>query len=175
MKRYHLPLSTLLVFLVTLLVGGLLPLTNVLGQGDQPPLAPPAVSAVSSDAASPDAASPNAATAALGTSFTYQGNLQKNGQPITATCSFQFNLWDALTGGAQKGSTQNVNNAQAQGGSFTVQSDFGNEFTGDARWLQTAVRCQVTAVSQRLARVSRRTLCLCSQLAARGGDWRCAS
>ena len=86
-------------------------------------------------------ASADAIQAALGTAFTYQGNLKRSGQPVNTTCSFQFSLWDALSGGAQKGTTQIVNNIAVQAGAFTVQLDFGNQFTGDARWLQTAIKC----------------------------------
>ncbi len=79
--------------------------------------------------------------AMLGTVFTYQGNLRKSGQPVNDSCSFRFSLWDALTGGVEQGSTQTLNSVQVQAGVFSVQLDFGNQFTGDARWLQTAVKC----------------------------------
>ena len=84
---------------------------------------------------------PDAVNIEVNTTFTYQGNLRKNGQPVTANCSFQFSLWDAATEGEQKATTQIVNNTQVQDGSFTIQLDFGNQFTGAARWLQTAVQC----------------------------------
>ncbi len=90
-------------------------------------------------AAAPDEA--DAVQAVLGSTITYQGGLKKSGQPVNATCSFQFSLWDAASGGAQKGTTQTVDNVTVQAGSFTVQLNFGNQFTGDARWIQTAVRC----------------------------------
>lgn len=78
---------------------------------------------------------------AVGSAFTYQGNLKKDGQPANTTCSFQFGLWDAATAGVQQGTTQAVSNVAVQGGLFTVQLDFGAAFTGDARWLETAVQC----------------------------------
>ena len=85
--------------------------------------------------------SPDAVETTQSSAFTYQGNLEKNSQPVNAACSFQFSLWDALNGGAQQGSTQTQNNIPIQVGIFTVQLDFGNQFTGDARWLETAVQC----------------------------------
>jgi hypothetical protein len=87
------------------------------------------------------AGNPDAVQAALGTAFTYQGNLKKNGQPANATCSFQFSLWDAASGGIQKGSTVPASNVPVAAGLFTVELDFANQFPGDARWLQTAVQC----------------------------------
>ncbi|MCO6452235.1 MAG: hypothetical protein J5I90_15745 [Caldilineales bacterium] len=128
MKSNRQLIPTLVIALAALLLGSLLPLSNVFGQGGQPP-------------AAQDAASPDAVDAAVGTAFTYQGNLRKSDQPVNVNCSFQFSLWDALTGGAQKGTTQIVNNTQVRAGTFSVQLDFGNQFTGDARWLQTAVQC----------------------------------
>lgn len=99
----------------------------------------PAAPAQEAAASTPDGA--NAIQAALTSAFTYQGNLKKSGQPVNTMCSFQFSLWDAASAGAQKGSTLPVNNVQVTAGLFTVQLDFGNQFMGDGRWLQTAVRC----------------------------------
>lgn len=80
--------------------------------------------------------------APLGTAFTYQGQLQKNGSPYNGTCSFQFSLWDAVSGGAQVGSTLTQTGVTVSNGLFTVTLDFGTGvFTGDARWLQIAVQC----------------------------------
>ncbi|WP_162015840.1 hypothetical protein [Chloroflexus aurantiacus] len=80
--------------------------------------------------------------APLGTAFTYQGQLQKNGSPYNGTCSFQFSLWDAVSGGAQVGSTLTQTGVTVSNGLFTVTLDFGTGvFTGDVRWLQIAVQC----------------------------------
>jgi len=80
--------------------------------------------------------------AALGTAFTYQGRLNKDGNPVSGTCDFQFSLWDALSGGTQIGSTITKYNVAVNNGFFTEQLDFGaSAFNGDARWLQIAVRC----------------------------------
>lgn len=98
------------------------------------PAAPQAV-----DAGGPDGA--DAIQAALGSAITYQGSLKKNGQPVNTACSFQFSLWDAVSGGVQAGATQAVDNVPVQAGVFTVRLNFDNQFTGDARWIQTSVRC----------------------------------
>lgn len=81
--------------------------------------------------------------AALGTAFTYQGQLQQDGSPVSSNCDFQFSLWDALSGGTQVGTTQEKTSVPVSDGYFTIPDlDFGNSaFTGDARWLQIAVRC----------------------------------
>src|SRR5574337_421274 len=60
-----------------------------------------------------------AAQAALGTAFTYQGQLQRGGSPVTDTCNFQFSLWDAASGGAQIGSMQTKSGVSVVNGLFT--------------------------------------------------------
>ncbi len=88
--------------------------------------------------------SPKAVTAALGTAFTYQGQLKLNGTPVNGNCYLQFRLYaDAsgtnLVAGPLNGSPNPVN---VSNGNFTVQIDFGSGvFQGDARWLQTLVKC----------------------------------
>jgi len=80
--------------------------------------------------------------AALGTAFTYQGQLKQGGNPVNAHCDFQFSLWNAESDGMQVGATQTKTNVEVNDGLFTVQLDFGSSaFTGDARWLAVAVRC----------------------------------
>ncbi len=78
---------------------------------------------------------------ALGTAFTYQGQLRSNGSPVNANCDLQFALYDAVSSGNQIGATQAASNIHVNNGLFTVELDFGNVFTGDARWLDIAVRC----------------------------------
>lgn len=96
-----------------------------------------------------------AAAAPLGASFTYQGKLIRGGNPVNGTCDFEFRLWDAATGGAQLGSTQTKASVTIVNGLFTVALNFGQQFTGDARWLATAVKCpgdgSFTALSPRQA------------------------
>jgi hypothetical protein len=131
-------LISVLVLLLTLAVG--------LSQADTPPPALPLAggglggSGPLGTAAS--ALRQGSGQAPLSTSFTYQGQLRQGGNPVNGTCDFQFSLWDAASGGAQIGTTQTATNVTVSNGLFTVQLDFGSAaFTGDARWLEIAVRC----------------------------------
>jgi len=74
---------------------------------------------------------------AIGTSFTYQGQIKKNGVPYTGDATFAFNLMDAAVGGnlvAQIGIVRPIAN-----GLFTVDLDFGAVFNGSPRWLEIYV------------------------------------
>jgi hypothetical protein len=135
MKRFRAFPPVVIFALCICLLGGA---SSTLAQAGSP--AAPPVDQQGADTASAPA-SADAVQTAPGTTFTYQGNLKKSGQPVNTTCSFQFSLWDAQTGGMQMGTTQTINNTSVQAGVFTVQLDFGNQFTGDTRWLQTAVQC----------------------------------
>ena len=96
-------------------------------------------SVVIADAQGPQ---PRAPRANVGTAFTYQGQLKNGGAAVNGTCDFQFGLWDALTVGAQVGTTQTVSSVAVSNGLFTTPIDFGtNAFNGDARWLNIATRC----------------------------------
>lgn len=84
----------------------------------------------------------------IGTAFTYQGQLLGSGAPVNDTCDFEFSLWDAAgsgtppVGGNLVGSPQPALNIPVNNGLFAVRLDFGSGvFAGEARWLQTAVRC----------------------------------
>jgi hypothetical protein len=85
----------------------------------------------------------------VGTSWTYQGQLRRGGAAYNGTCNFQFSLWNALSAGTQKASTQSINGVNVVNGLFTVTLDFGGEpalgiedvFRGDALWLATSVQC----------------------------------
>ena len=80
--------------------------------------------------------------ASIPTAFTYQGQLQNNGVDITASCDFQFALFDAATGGTQIGSTLNLTAQSVVKGIFTVQLDFGvSAFPNEPRFVATAVKC----------------------------------
>jgi hypothetical protein len=78
-----------------------------------------------------------------GTSFTYQGMLTNaSDTPINESCDFTFRLYDALSGGNQVGTDQVKTSVSVSKGQFTVTLDFGSAaFTGEARWLDVAVRC----------------------------------
>jgi hypothetical protein len=85
----------------------------------------------------------------MGTAFTYQGRLTDAGGPVDDDCDFEFSLWDEAgsgeppSGGTQIGTTQAHTGVAVTGGLFTIPDlDFGSAaLTGDARWLQIAVRC----------------------------------
>jgi hypothetical protein len=79
---------------------------------------------------------------ALGSGFTYQGQLKKGGQLYNGACDFQFGLYDAVNAGSQIGTLLNQNGVKVIDGVFAAKLDFGaNAFTGSARWLQIAVKC----------------------------------
>ena len=79
--------------------------------------------------------------APMGTAFSYQGKLSDAGSPADGLYDFTFEVYDALDGGRRQGSTLFANKKDVINGYFTVTLDFGaGVFTGDARWLQIAVR-----------------------------------
>jgi hypothetical protein len=88
------------------------------------------------------ALSPGPALAApAGSAFTYQGKLTNAGAPVNGTCELSISLWDAATAGGFLDSNT-FPAVPISAGLFTVQLDYGaGPFTGQARWLETAVRC----------------------------------
>jgi hypothetical protein len=76
----------------------------------------------------------------LTTAFTYQGELQAAGQPAQGPHDFQFLLFDAAAGGGQVGPTLCVQSLQISGGRFTVELDFGPQFSGQPRYLEVWTR-----------------------------------
>jgi hypothetical protein len=77
----------------------------------------------------------------VGTAFTYQGKLIDAGEPADGFYDLQFALFDDAIAGNQQGGTITKEDIDTIDGFFTVQLDFGSDvFTGDARWLQVAVR-----------------------------------
>lgn len=79
--------------------------------------------------------------APIGTAFTYQGRLIDANNPADGEYDFEFKLYDANSGGSQAGDDVNRPDVNVVDGYFTVELDFGSGiFTGDARWLEIAVR-----------------------------------
>jgi hypothetical protein len=77
---------------------------------------------------------------AQSTAFTYQGHLLQNGTPTSGSHDLSFTLWDAVSGGAQKGPTISQGGYPVANGVFTIDLDFGaNVFTGAQRWLEVKV------------------------------------
>ncbi len=77
----------------------------------------------------------------LTSAFTYQGELQLGGVPVTDTVDVQYRLFDALVGGVQIGTTLQTLNVTPTNGKFTAQLDFGaSPFNATARFLEIAVR-----------------------------------
>ncbi len=80
--------------------------------------------------------------AAIGTAFTYQGRLDRDNEPVSDECDFQFRLYDAEIDGNQIGATVPIDALQIEDGLFTVLLDFGvSAFVGEARWIEIGVRC----------------------------------
>ncbi|MFH1110097.1 MAG: hypothetical protein V1790_13015 [Planctomycetota bacterium] len=78
-----------------------------------------------------------AADIPLGSSFTYQGQLKLDGQPVDGAATFSFSLWDADAGGNRLASPLVYANVPVVNGLFSVNLDFGaGAFNGDARWLE---------------------------------------
>ncbi len=76
-------------------------------------------------------------------SFTFQGRLSDNSAAANGTYQMQFSLYDALSGGAQLGTTITNNTVTVTNGVFTVQLDFSPATpfaTGADRFLEIAVR-----------------------------------
>ncbi len=76
------------------------------------------------------------------TTFTYQGRLLRGSDYVdNVNCNFRFGLYGALSGGTPLGSVQAINNVPVSDGYFTVNLDFGDQFNGDLRYLETEVQC----------------------------------
>ncbi len=72
------------------------------------------------------------------TEFTYQGSLKDGTNLANGNYDFEFALFDS--GGAQLGSTLTRNTVAVANGIFSVSLDFGNQFSGAARFLEIRVR-----------------------------------
>ncbi|MBU0616798.1 MAG: hypothetical protein KKI02_03700, partial [Planctomycetes bacterium] len=81
------------------------------------------------------------AQTAVGTAFTYQGQLKDGGVPANDEYDFIFRLFDDPVGGTQVGGDVEIDEWLVSDGLFTVELDFGTGiFTGDALWLEVSVR-----------------------------------
>jgi len=83
--------------------------------------------------------------APMGTAFTYQGFLMDDRlRPVNGLHDFWFSVYDNPTATAEPNRIAGpdaVSDVNVVRGYFRVELDFGSEvFTGDARWLETAVR-----------------------------------
>jgi hypothetical protein len=76
-----------------------------------------------------------------GTAFSYQGRLTDDGAPASGVYDLRFTLFDAETGTGTIGTPVVADDVTVASGLFAVMLDFGaTAFTGDARWLEIAVR-----------------------------------
>jgi len=75
---------------------------------------------------------------AVGNAFTYQGSLNEAGTAANGSFDIRFTLYDDL--GTIVAGPICRDNVTVTDGVFTVQLDFGDQFFGDARELQLAVR-----------------------------------
>ena len=81
----------------------------------------------------------------LGPAFTFQGQLNANGNVVNTPHDFQFRLFDAPGGGIQIGNPDEHPAVGLADGVFSIQLNDGGEFgpvafTGDARWLEIWVK-----------------------------------
>ncbi len=74
------------------------------------------------------------------TEFTYQGSLNNSEVPATGNYDFEFALFTSAAAGTQLGSTITVSNVAVANGIFSANIDFGNQFSGSARFLEIRVR-----------------------------------
>lgn len=81
------------------------------------------------------------------TSFTYQGQLQVNGQPANGTFPVSFALFDAATAGNQIGTSTNTS-VVITNGVFSAELNYPGAFNGTQLWLQIEINGQVLANRQ---------------------------
>jgi hypothetical protein len=86
------------------------------------------------------AAAGAASAQAIGTAFTYQGQLLDSGSPANGSYDFQLVLYDVAIGGSQVGPIVTRDDVAVGGGLFTVALDFGTVFNGAKRFLEIGVR-----------------------------------
>jgi hypothetical protein len=88
---------------------------------------------------------------AQGTAFNYQGRLNSGANPAGGIYDLRFTVYDAASSGSVWGVLTNVA-TPVTNGLFTVTLDYGSGvFTGNARWLEIAVRTNGTSLFTTLA------------------------
>lgn len=90
--------------------------------------------------AEPAMVDPAAVDAAVSPAFTYQGVLRSGSAPADGAFDFQFQLFNAATGGTQRGPTLLADNTNVAQGRFTTILNFGNIFGNEALWIAVGVR-----------------------------------
>jgi hypothetical protein len=127
---------------IVVMVSSLLMVTVVVASAAQAPEAGAAALGADERLAAQGAGGSLAVAAAnpVTTSFTYQGQLKDSGGPVNGDCQMVFRLYDDAASGDQVGPavTETVSIAD---GLFTVGLEFGEVFTGTARWLSIQVQC----------------------------------
>jgi hypothetical protein len=77
----------------------------------------------------------------VGTAFTYQGQLKEGGVPVDGAYDFTFGLCSTPDGPCDLAPPRVLDDLPVNDGLFTAELDFGaGVFTGDALWLEVAVR-----------------------------------
>ena len=82
-----------------------------------------------------------AIAAPLGTAFTYQGELELSGVPVTGNYDFTFNLYNVASGGAPVAGPVGAFSVPVSFGLFSTTLDFSaTPFNGTQLWLEIMVR-----------------------------------
>src|SRR5215831_7693752 len=74
-----------------------------------------------------------------GTAFTYQGRLNDGANPANGSYDLTFTLFATNSLGSPVAGPLTNTATALTNGLFTVTLDFGNQFPGDARWLEIGV------------------------------------
>ncbi|HEY1787343.1 MAG TPA: tail fiber domain-containing protein [Verrucomicrobiae bacterium] len=77
---------------------------------------------------------------AQGTAFTYQGELNSSGSPVSGSYDLTFALFSVSSGAGQVGNSVTNSAVLVSNGLFTTTLDFGTNFPGADRWLEIGVR-----------------------------------
>ena len=85
---------------------------------------------------------------AQATPFTYQGQLNKNGQAASGNFDMSFKLYGSLAGNDAVGSPISVTQFPVAGGVFTIDLDFPGAFVGQPLWIEATVGGQVLSPRQ---------------------------